>query len=100
MSLLQSKREVYSESQAPSRLGIWQVRLVCLSVFGPYVTGSARTEQILVFGMFAWLVIIGGSRMMDAPCGPAPFLLTWCGLYLVMLIATIYRAFDPGFYGP
>jgi hypothetical protein len=79
---------------------LWQARIVALSVFGPYVAGSARTEQIVVVGLLAWVVVTGWPRMMKVRCGPAPFLLAWCGLYAVMLIATAFRPFDPAFYGP
>jgi hypothetical protein len=82
------------------RTAVWQARVVALSVFGPYVTGSARTEQIVVFGLLAWVLVTGWGRLLDAPCGPAPFLLAWGGLYAVMLVPTVQRPFDPLGYGP
>lgn len=81
------------------RRALWQARIVVLSVFGPYVTGSTRTEQIVVFSLALWVLATGWLRMLNARCGPAPFLLTWAGVYAVMLIATFWRPFDPGFYG-
>jgi hypothetical protein len=83
-----------------ARRASWQAGIVCLSVFGPYVTGPARTEQIVVFGLFAWVMVTGWRRLLNAPCGPAPFLVTWSGLYAVILISTAFRPFDPMDYGP
>jgi len=82
------------------RRSSWQARIVCLSVFGPYVAGAARTEQIVVFSLFAWIMVTGWRRMLSAPCGPAPFLVTWSALYAVILIATAFRPLDPMDYGP
>ena len=88
------------ETRDPSRTTLWQARIVCLSAFGPYVTGSARTEQIVVFGMFALILIFGWPRIAAArSVPPLPFLTVWLCLYTFMLIATVYRPFDPGFYG-
>jgi hypothetical protein len=78
---------------------LWWARIVCLSAFGPYIMGSARTEQIAVFASLALILVTGWPRMINAPFGPAPFLVAWCGLYGVMLIATPWRAFDPMYYG-
>lgn len=81
------------------RTDLWQARVVSLAVFGPYVAGSARTEQIVVFGLFAWVMVTGWSRIAGRRCGAAPFLAAWLGLYAIMLIATAFRPFDPEFYG-
>ena len=78
---------------------MWWARIVCLSDFGPYVTGSARTEQIAVFASVMFILVTGWPRMTRAPLGPAPFLVGWSGLVAVMLISTVLRPFDPGFYG-
>ncbi len=78
---------------------MWWARIVCLSAFGPYVTGSARTEQIAVFASAMFILITGWPRMIRAPLGPAPFLVGWSSLVAVMLISTVFRPFDPGFYG-
>jgi hypothetical protein len=48
------------------RSDLWQARILCLSVFGPYVTGSARTEQIVLFGIFGWVMITGWPKMITA----------------------------------
>jgi hypothetical protein len=82
-----------------SRRTLWWARIVCLSAFGPYVTGSARTEQIAVFASVIFILVTGWPRMIRAPLGPAPFLVAWSGLVAVMLISTVFRPFDPGFYG-
>lgn len=63
------------------------------------MAGSARTEQIIVFGLTAWVLVTGWPRIIKAPAGPVPFLATWCGLYMVIVISTVFRPFDPGFYG-
>jgi hypothetical protein len=78
---------------------LWQARIVALSVFGPYVAGSARTEQIAVFGLLAWILVTGWPRMVSAPFGPAPFLLAWGGVCAVMLVSTPFRPADPMLYG-
>ena len=82
-----------------SRRTLWWARIVCLSAFGPYATGSARTEQIAVFASVMFILVTGWPRMIRAPLGPAPFLAGWSGLVAVMLISTVFRPFDPGFYG-
>ena len=84
-----------------SRATLWWARIVCLSVFGPYVTGSARTEQIAVFASFAAILIVGWPRIVNARSIPVtPFLVVWLGLDAVMLIGAVRRPFDPAFYGP
>lgn len=84
----------------PPRGTLWWARIVCLSAFGPYVTGSARTEQIVVFASFAAILIVGWPRIVKArSCAPLPFLVGWTGLYMIMLIGTVWRPEDLGFYG-
>jgi hypothetical protein len=82
-----------------SRGTLWWARIVCLSAFGPYVTGTARTEQITVFASLLFILVTGWPRMLRAPFGPLPFALAWAGLVAVMLVSTAFRPFDPGFYG-
>ena len=90
-----------TETGHPPRATLWWARIVCLSVFGPYVTGSARTEQIMVFASFAVILIVGWPQIVNARSIPAmPFLAAWLGLDAIMLIGTVWRPFDPGFYGP
>ena len=70
-------------------------------MFGPYVTGSARTEQIAVFASFAVILVTGWPRIAKTrSIPPAPFLVAWLGLDTVMLIGAVWRPFDLGFYGP
>ena len=61
-----------TETRHPPRATLWWARIVCLSVFGPYVTGSARTEQIIVFASFAVILIVGWPQIANArssrPC--------------------------------
>ena len=78
---------------------LWWARIVCLSAFGPYVTGSARTEQIAVFASLLFILVTGWRPMVNARFGPAPFVLAWGGLCAVLLISTVWRPFDPEFYG-
>ena len=88
------------ETRESSRSTLWQARIVCLAVFGPYVTGSARTEQIAVFGAIGLILIFGWPRIAAArSVAVLPFLTVWVGLYTFTLIATVQRPFDPGFYG-
>jgi hypothetical protein len=82
-----------------SRKTLWWARIVCLSTFGPYVTGSARTEQIAVFASAMFILVTGWPRMIRVSLGPAPFLVAWSSLVAVMLTSTVFRPFDPGFYG-
>jgi len=90
-----------SRSQRPAlRRDLWWARITCLSVFGPYVTGSARTEQVVVFASFVLVLVVGWPRIAQSrQFAPAPMLTAWIGMYTIMLIATAFRAFDPGFYG-
>jgi hypothetical protein len=81
------------------RAVVWQARAGALSVFGPYVTGSARTEQIVIFGLASWMLVTGWPRIRNASAGPVPFLTVWCSLYAVIVISTVFRPFDPGFFG-
>ena len=90
-----------TETRHPSCTTLWWARITCLSVFGPYVTGSVRTEQIAVFASFAVILITGWPRIAKAPSIPVmPFLAAWLGLDAVMLIGAVWRPFDPSFYGP
>jgi hypothetical protein len=90
-----------AETERPRRAALWWARIVCLSVFGPYVIGSARTEQIAVFASCAVVLIVGWRQIAGARRITAlPFLLPWLGLDAIMLIGTAWRPFDPGFYGP
>jgi hypothetical protein len=81
------------------RAVLWQARILALSLFGPYVMGSARTEQIVVFGLAIWVVVTGWPQITKASAAPVPFLAAWFGLYAVIVISTLFRPFDPGFYG-
>ncbi len=79
---------------------LWWARLVCLSAFGPYITGSARTEQIAVFGSLAVILVAGWRLIFNArSCAPLPFLILWTSLLAVVLIGTVTRPPDLGFYG-
>lgn len=83
-----------------SRVTLWWARILCLSAFGPYVTGSARTEQIVVFGSLGVIMLVGWPLIMQARnFAPAPFVITWSALYAIMLIATVWRPIDLSFYG-
>ena len=46
-----------------SRATLWQARIVCLSAFGPYVAAGARTEQIVVFALAAWVLITAPASL-------------------------------------
>jgi hypothetical protein len=85
---------------AAPRATLWWARIVCLSVFGPYVTGSARTEQIAVFVSFAVILIAGWPQIVKArSCAPLPFLVAWTGMFVIVLIGTLSRPLDLGFNG-
>ena len=53
-----------------SRRTLWWARIVCLSAFGPYVTGSARTEQIAVFASAMFILVNGLAAHDHAPRWP------------------------------
>ncbi len=93
-------RTAAAETAASSRATLWWARTACLSVFGPYVTGSARTEQIAVFTSLAAVLVTGWPRIVKARSfAPLPVLALWLGICAVMLTASVSRPFDPGFYG-
>jgi hypothetical protein len=90
-----------AETRRSRRAALWWARIVCLSVFGPYVLGSARTEQVAVFASCAVVLVAGWEQIAEARSIPAlPFLAAWVGLDAIMLIGTIWRPLDPSFYGP
>jgi hypothetical protein len=92
--------QAVTKTRRPIRATLWWARIVCVSVFGPYVTGSARTEQIMVFASFAVILIVGWQQISNArSIPPMPFLVAWLGLDAIMLIGAVWRPFDPGFYG-
>ena len=60
--------------ETASRKTVWQARIVALSVFDPYVTGVARTEQVVVSGPALWILVTGwprGERAVRADAVPA-----------------------------
>ncbi len=79
---------------------LWWSRITCLAAFGPYVSGHARTEQIVVFASCAWVLVTGWERILRARVlAQMPVMVLWAGTYAVMLIASISRPVDLGFYG-
>jgi hypothetical protein len=46
-------------------------RIVAQSVFGPYVTGSARTEQIVILALAGWVLVTGLLRLVNVPAAPS-----------------------------
>jgi hypothetical protein len=84
-----------------SRATLWWARIVCLSAFGPYVAGSARTEQIVVFTSAALVLVFGWPQIVKARSyALAPVLVLWLALYAVMLIASLSRAPGAWWYAP
>jgi hypothetical protein len=81
------------------RSALWSARIATLSVFGPYVAGSVRVEQVIVLAMVAGIAVAGWPVMARRPFHPFPILLTWVGLCVVMAIGTAWRAPDLGGYG-
>jgi hypothetical protein len=78
---------------------LWAARIATLSVFGPYVAGSVRVEQVIVLAMLTAIAAAGWPIMAQRPFHPFPVLLTWVGLCVVMAISTVWRAPDLGLYG-
>src|ERR1035441_3279625 len=99
MSDTLTKRTTPATETVSHRGTLQWARIVCLSAFGPYVTGNARAEYIVVFASLAVILVTGWQWVLNAPFGPGPFLMAWGGLSAVILTATAWRAFAPGFYG-
>jgi hypothetical protein len=83
-----------------SRATLWWARLVALSAFGPYIAGSARTEQVAVFGSAAVILVVGWPTIVKARSHALlPALGLWLGICAVMAAASLSRPLDVAFYG-
>src|ERR1019366_10024918 len=96
MSDTLTKRTTSATETVSHRGTLQWARIVCLSAFGPYVTGNARAEYIVVFASLAVILVTGWQWVLNAPFGPGPFLMAWGGLYAVILIATAWRGGGAG----
>ncbi|HEY2277108.1 MAG TPA: hypothetical protein VGI00_02055 [Streptosporangiaceae bacterium] len=74
-------------------------RIATASVFGPYVVGSIRTEQLFVLSMLIAIVTVGWPVTIRHSFHPFPVVLTWVGLCVVVMLGTIWRPPDLGSYG-
>jgi hypothetical protein len=72
--------------------------LTCATVFGPFAAG-VMTGQVMVLGWAIIVLVTGWPLIITARPAPLPTLGLWTGICVVMLIATAWRPFDPGFYG-
>lgn len=70
---------------APKRFPLFVVGFLTLAAFGPYVTGSIRTEQLAVYGVTAILLPL--TFVLIRPY--LPLLLAWVGLIVVALLGLI-----------
>ena len=71
-------------------LRLWIIT-VTISVFGPYVVGNIRTEQLVVLLSAAAVLIFGWPRMLSAVSfPPMPILMLWLELLVVISLATIW----------
>jgi hypothetical protein len=86
-------------TRVPGRYALWSARIATLSVFGPYVVGSLRIEQIVVLAMLAGIGTMGWPVMARRPFYPFPVVLAWLGICVVMALGAVWRATDLGGYG-
>jgi hypothetical protein len=93
-------RQPFESTAATHKIVRFWVASVAISVYGPYVVSSARTEQIMVFLsafailLFGWPLILGRR---SSP--PMPVIIVWCELYSIIILATIFPHIDLGTYG-
>jgi hypothetical protein len=100
MSAALVTRAVPGEAVASSRATLWWARIVALSIFGPYITGSARTEQMTVFGSALLVLVFGWPLIVRARSYALfPFLVMWGGICAVMLVASLSRPASLAWYG-
>ncbi|MGH3217620.1 MAG: hypothetical protein ACRDPY_02635 [Streptosporangiaceae bacterium] len=57
------------------------------------------TGQMVVFAWAVIVLITGWPLIITARWAPAPALGLWTGICAIMLVATVWRPFDPAFYG-
>ncbi|MDQ6949534.1 MAG: hypothetical protein M3256_25615, partial [Actinomycetota bacterium] len=79
---------------------LWIVT-VTLSVFGPYVTGQVRTEQVAVILSFLVVLTVGARRLLSHQSLPAlSTIYLWLALLAVIAVATLGAPADYGRYSP
>ncbi len=79
---------------------LW-IATVTLSVFGPYVTGQVRTEQVAVILSFLVVVTFGARRFLAHQSLPAlTTIYLWLALLAVIAVATLATPADYGAYSP
>lgn len=83
----------------PQRAALWQARIVCLSVFGPYLAGGIRSEQAVVFALAMWVLTTGWHRLLRVQTELLPVIGLWLTLILVTLIGTLWRPLETGEFG-
>lgn len=71
---------------APKRFPLFIVGLLTLATFGPYVTGSIRTEQLAVYGVAAPILLLTAFTLVRPHL---PILLAWAALIMVALLGLI-----------
>jgi hypothetical protein len=77
---------------------LWVI-IVTSSVFGPYVIGSIRTEQVMVLFSSMAVLIFGWRRMLASKSvPPMPILILWLELLVVISISTAWPPSDLGGY--
>jgi hypothetical protein len=83
----------------PARCGTarWAA-LTCGAAFGPFTAG-VMTGQVVVLVFAGIILITGWPLIISARPTPLPTLGLWMGLCAVTLISTVWRPFDPAFYG-
>lgn len=74
------------------------VTAICLATFGPYLVGSVRTEQAVVYGLFLLMlpVILGNFRGV----GGIRFLAPWVGYVAIATLGVVAPSGMPAPYDP
>lgn len=80
------------------RVTVW-VTLICMSVFGPYISSTSAGEVAVTLSGVG--VLIAGWPVLTMARGltPLPLAGLWAVIIAVAVIFTVWRPFDPGFYG-
>jgi hypothetical protein len=81
------------------RSALWAARISTLSVFGPYLSGSVKAEDIVVLGLLFVTVMVGWPVMTRHSFYPFPIAAAWLGILVVMTLGALWRPADLGMYG-
>lgn len=92
MTTIATSREL-SLAKGSSKLPAFVVTTLAIASFGPYVTGSIRTEQAALYGLTLALFPMVIARF--RPVGGVRFLLPWLAYILVATLGVVARNGTP-----